>query len=70
MPSDTASNAWGAGLPSPPRLRKTTPQCIICHGKLDVRALPQRTNGTRYWTCDNCAVAWATRDESDSEIAV
>ena len=70
MPSDTASNAWGAGSPTPPRLRETPPQCFICHGTLLVRALPQRSNATRYWTCDNCAVTWATRDESDSEIAV
>ncbi len=40
------------------------PHCFLCHRRLSVRPLGGKsaTDGVRYWTCDDCEVAWATAD--------
>jgi len=49
---------------SSPRGR-ISPTCLICHSRLSVRALIRQAGTVRYWTCDDCQVAWVTRDAID-----
>jgi hypothetical protein len=44
--------------------RGAIPHCLLCHNRLGVRPLVRQwaTDGVRYWTCDNCMMAWASRD--------
>jgi hypothetical protein len=46
----------------------SVPHCVLCHGRLGVRRLARDRDGdgVRYWACDDCQVAWATRDAEDT----
>jgi len=35
-------------------------------GRLGVRLLMRRSEGVLYWACDDCGVAWATRDADET----
>jgi len=45
--------------------RGAIPQCLLCGSRLGVRPLVRQwaTDDMQYWTCDNCMVSWASRDE-------
>lgn len=49
---------------SSPRGR-VVPPCLLCHGTLGVRPLMRQPEGVKYWACDDCRVAWASRNAED-----
>ena len=44
------------------------PFCFVCQHRLSVRLLARQPDSgdAQYWTCDDCEVAWVTRDTTDA----